>query len=132
MRYTIAVRQPTEFEMKQVTLLIVPAFCLLAASAFATTNMTPVTVTGFNRDVVVENTALGPPFTSYATEFNQGEGTAFYEKGLTGSTYTNGLPVSGAITNSADGTVFQLQVYTASNVVDITNNLTGTLSLSAS
>jgi len=116
-------------QMKQRALLIVPAFCLLAASAVAATNMTPVTVTGFNRDVVVEDTATGPPYTTYATEFNQGEGTAYYEKGLPG--YTNGLPVSGALTNSANGTVFQFQPYTAANVVDITNDLTGTLSLPA-
>ncbi|HEV2327294.1 MAG TPA: hypothetical protein VGY56_00725 [Verrucomicrobiae bacterium] len=113
--------------MKQLTFLIAWTFCLLAASVIATTNMTPVVVTGFNLDVMVENTATGPPYSGYAMEFNQGEGTAFYQKGLPG--YTNGLPVSGAFTNFADGTVFQLQPYTASNVVDLTNNLTGTLSL---
>lgn len=90
--------------------------------------MTPVVVTGFNRDVVVENTAVGPPFTNYATEFNQGEGTAFYQSGLFG--YTNGLPLSGAFTNSTDGSVFQLQPYTAANVLDLTNNFIGTLTLS--
>jgi hypothetical protein len=113
--------------MKKRVFYSAGAFCFAAASALAVTNMTPVVVTGFNRDVVVPNTASGPPFTSYATEFNQGEGTGFYQKGLPG--YTNGLPVTGSLTNPADGTVFQFQPYTANNVVDITNNLTGILSL---
>ena len=114
--------------MKRSSFYSAGVFCFMAASALAATNMTPVTVIGFNRDVVVENTATGPPYTTYATEFNQGEGTAYYQKGLPG--YTNGLPVSGAFTNPADGTVFQFQPYTADNVVDLTNNLTGTLTVS--
>jgi hypothetical protein len=39
-------------------------------------NMTPVSVTGFNVDVVVENTSVGPPYTT-AVELNPGEGNAF-------------------------------------------------------
>ena len=34
--------------------------------------MTPISVTGFNWDVVVENTALGP-LTGYAAELNPGD-----------------------------------------------------------
>ena len=107
-----------------VPVLIAYAILFAADAGRAATNMTPISVTGFNRDVVIENTAVGPPFTSYATEFNTNEGLAFYQAGLTsnGVPYTHGLPVSGQFTNPADGSVFQFQPYVASNVVDLASN----------
>ncbi len=96
--------------------------------------MLPVTLTstGFNHDVVVENTVSAPPYTNYAVEYNTGEGTAFYQTNLAGAARTNGLPLTGLFTNANDGTIFQFQPYTASNalILNPTTALTnGTLFL---
>ena len=82
--------------------------------------MTPISVTGFNRDVVVENSAGAPPYGGVAFTFNSGENRGFYQANLT--TKTHGLPVNGGITNANDGTVFQLQPYTANNALMISRH----------
>jgi hypothetical protein len=46
--------------------------------------MKPVPIAGWNRDVIIENTAVGPPYTSYASEVNFAQGTAFYQTGTPG------------------------------------------------
>ena len=116
-------------------LLLLPVLFVTQAlpGAQASTNMTPVAVTGWNRDLIVESTALGPPFTNYASEMNAGEGKGFYQTGL--PTYAWGLPPSGGfVSMMGDNTLFQLQPYTASNALVLNSDTgltTGTLTLAS-
>jgi hypothetical protein len=104
---------------------------LVGVSRTRAADMTPLTLSGFNGDVVIENTASGPPYTSYAVRVNPGEVWGFYQSGLPGKSY--GLPVTGDFVSAVgDGTTFQFQSYTANNalLLNSTAGTTGTLSLS--
>src|SRR5215813_11803454 len=95
--------------------------CCFAVTAPVPTNMLPIAVSGWNRDVIVENTASGPPFTNYATEVNAGEGRAHYQTGL--PRYAWGLPPSGGFVSMVgDGTMFQFQPYTTNNALILSPN----------
>jgi hypothetical protein len=97
----------------------------------------PIALSGYNRDVVVPNTATGGDTGPYAQPFDSVNRVAFYEAGLgeigtwalgSGS---EGLPANRTFTSLLDGvTVFQLEVYTGSNVLHLdANSMSGTLTL---
>ena len=106
---------------------------LAGMSRIRAADMAPLTLSGFNGDVIIENTASGPPYTSYAVRVNPGEVWGFYESGLPGKSY--GLPVGGSfLSEVGDGTTFQFQSYTANNALLLNSSAgtTGTLTLSTS
>jgi len=92
----------------------------------------PITVTGFNLDVVVENNAVGGNTYNYADTFDPAcalsSGPAcFYETGLVatnvyGGTAVLGLPSSGLFTSAYDhATTFEFAPYNNSNVLYLTS-----------
>src|SRR5712671_6932444 len=112
--------------LSRSALLLGLVFC---SAALRAANPTPIALTGFNRDVVVENTAT-TPYSSFAANFNAGEANAFYQAGLPGKNF--GLPANRFFTNAIDGSAFQFQPYNANNVLDLSSDtgLTiGTLNL---
>jgi hypothetical protein len=98
----------------------------------------PIALTGYNRDVVVPNTATGGNTAPYAQPFDTINSLGFYEAGLDainsqdGSATNEGLPQGGAFTSILDGvTTFQLGPYNGSNVLFMSqSSTTGALSLS--
>src|SRR5207237_696158 len=93
-------------------------------------NPLPVAVTGFNRDVIVESTASGPPYNAFGTNLNPGELNGFYQTNLAGKNF--GLPLNRFFTNGADGSVFQFASYSASNALVLSSDTqitSGTLTL---
>src|SRR6266851_7939376 len=105
--------------------------CFATSARAAAPGMTPIAVTGWNQDVVVESSALGPSFSSYAVEMNAGENSGFYQTGL--PSYPWGLPPSGGFVSMVgDNTWFQLQPYTSNNALILSSDTgltNGTLAL---
>jgi uncharacterized repeat protein (TIGR02543 family) len=96
----------------------------------------PLAVTGYNRDVIIEASAVGGDTTNYADAFDpncafletsNATPVCFYGAGLPvtnilegGFLQPTGLPINGIITNLADGTTFQLGPYDNYNVLYLT------------
>ena len=119
--------KPAVNDMKKRDLLLLG---LMSAALSLHAANSPISATGWNRDVVVENTAFAP-YSSAALPFDVPNNYAFYQAGL--STGTRGLPASGAFTSLVDGTtVFQFQSYTANNMLQLSasGSSIGTLTLS--
>jgi len=87
----------------------------------------PVAVTGFNRDVIVERTASGGDTSPYAQVFDPTYAAptfCFYEAGLNAINYYGGSPVNLGLVSSRSyvsavdsATTFQLAPYTANNTL---------------
>src|SRR5437588_1117332 len=100
--------------MKKLSFLIAGA--VLAAVSVSASD-TPLTLIGWNRDVIVENNASSP-YTSAAQPFDVPNNYGFYEAGLPNG--TRGLPISRTFTSIVDGsTVFAFQPYNQNNVLQL-------------
>jgi len=103
--------------MKRINLLAA-SLVLSSLSVFAAN--APISLTGWNRDVIVEATATAP-YSSAAAPFDVPNNYGFYQAGLPGG--TRGLPASRTFTSLVDGTtVFQFQPYTGNNVLQLSSS----------
>jgi hypothetical protein len=100
---------------------------------------TPLVTTGYNQDVIIENTAINQPglgYGNYVTASMDGNvaktSTTFYEIGLNTLLPATGFPLNGSTFTSEDNPnlTFQLQPYTQNNTLLLTRGQTGTLTLS--
>jgi predicted small secreted protein len=115
--------------------ILMKRFYLLAAglvlsSLTLTAANTPISLSGWNRDIVVEASATAP-YSSAAAPFDVPNNYGFYAAGLPGG--TRGLPASRSFTSLLDGTtVFQFQPYTGNNVLQLSASTSsfGTLTFS--
>ena len=105
----------------------VPIFSLLATAALAA-GSSPVAVTGYNFDGIVERTAA-PPYSGAAQSLDLSN-EALFEIGLPGAT-AGGLPQGGLFSFTANSNTyaFQLAPYGGSNLLRV--NPTGTLTLTS-
>jgi hypothetical protein len=102
----------------------------------------PIGVSGFNQDIVVENTSVGGNALLYAQAFDPNNAffgpLCFYEAGVIATNFAGGmavagLPVSGGFTSESDNaTTFQFGPYTSNNVLYLNPAAnTGTLTLNS-
>jgi hypothetical protein len=118
---------PLPFFQRKRLLLPLPFSAALIASA---QTYTPVTVTGYNADVI----ANGATFAGSTTADVDGGGFYFYDQTFTAlGTPTQGLPTSGTINSLATtGLVFQMAGATVNNSLRLDATTTsGTLTLSS-
>jgi PEP-CTERM motif len=100
--------------MKRFNLL---AAGLVLSGLSVTAANTPISLTGWNRDVIVEAGA-SLPYSGAAAPFDVPNNYGFYEAGLPSG--TRGLPSSRTFTSLVDGTtVFQFRPYNGNNALQL-------------
>ncbi len=91
-------------------------FLLVAGTSLGYSELVPVSLSGWNQDVIAENTAVNP---LTGTTSDAGAGWVWYESGAPNAPGGSpGLPVSGSFVSAVNAAVtFQFQNYTAENVL---------------
>lgn len=113
---------------QSLSLLAVALGCGVGWFAPAWGQSTPIAASGWNRDIVVENTATNP-YSGFAQSFDTFNNWSWYERGT--GTSTKGLPIGGTFTSVSDATIQgQFQPYNGNNALFLDVNApTGTLTV---
>ena len=113
-------------------LLLASASLLLTAACLSAQVQVPLTVTGFNQDVIANGTFTNAASVSGSTTAGLDNiSSVFYQKGFNGSSTTTGLTTETNFTSASNAnTTFRLQSATANNTLLLGASTSASLTLS--
>ena len=114
-------------------LLFAAAGLLLTSAPALAQTRTPLTLSGYNQDIIANGTytasTVGSVTTNSTTTTVDGQGNVYYQRGYNTGNTALGLPTAAFTSNSNGSTTFQLAAATANNVLLLGGGTSGTLTL---
>lgn len=106
---------------------------VLAVPAYVSAAVAPILISGYNQDIIVDNTAtqgtdLRPTITATMDAGTGLTGGTYYQTGFVTASPTTGLPAGTVVTSATGNGTFQLRAHNVSNAF-LLNNTTSTATI---